>query len=302
MKRSFGQLFRKAFGVHLGVFHQHDPVPLSALNFQNEIPSQPGLPGIAVVTPSFNQAAFVARTVNSVVTQDFCSAEYIVQDAMSTDGTSNILKRISGAFNVFYEEDDGQADALNRGFSKTKAPIMAWLNSDDVLLPGALRRVAATFAAHPEIDVLYGDRLIIDECDNVIGAWVLPYHDETVMRIVDYIPQETLFWRRSAWERAGGYIDVNFDFALDWEFILRLAKSGCRFTHLPCFLGGFRYHPAQKTLTEYEAIGRAEIFKLRKVYGDGNFVVNTAAHMKFLAAHRTAHSLAWAALSKKVEL
>ncbi len=300
MKRSFGQQIRNALGVRLGVFDQHSPVPLDALNLQVEIPCLEDLPGIAAVTPSFNQVEFVSRTVESVLSQNVRSLEYIVQDGMSTDGTTEILTGFSGRLKVFSEKDRGQADAINKGFSRTEAPIMAWLNSDDVWLPGALKRVAATFAARPDIDVLYGDRLIIDEHDNVIGAWVLPYHDETVVRIVDYIPQETLFWRRSAWERAGGYIDVNFDFALDWEFILRLLKTGSRFAHIPFFLGAFRCHQAQKTSTQFETRGREEVAKLRQAYNRDGFLMKKTAHARFLAAHRNAHSSAWASVSKRL--
>ena len=94
---------------------------------------------------------------------------------------------------------------------------MAYLNSDDLLLPGALPTVAAYFAQHPEVEVVYGHRVVIDEAGDEIGRWVLPPHDDKALRWADYIPQETLFWRRSIWGKSGGRMDETFRFALDWE-------------------------------------------------------------------------------------
>lgn len=279
-------------GIRLGVFDQHKPVPLKSMNLDVGVPLSETGPQIAVVTPSFNQAEFVAQTVESVLSQSENPLEYVVQDGGSTDNTANVLQKYAGQLRFFSEKDEGQADAINKGFSKTTAPIMGWLNSDDLLLPGALQRVAATFAANPEADVLYGNRLLIDEQNNVIGEWVLPYHDEIVMRHINYIPQETLFWRRRAWERAGGTIDVNFDFALDWEFILRLCETGSRFIHVPEFLGAFRCHEMQKTATNFQTRGRQEIANLRRIYRAGGSLENGIAHARFLAAHRLAHSKA----------
>ena len=94
---------------------------------------------------------------------------------------------------------------------------MGWLNSDDSINPKALRFVAEYFATHPEADVIYGNRIIIDENDQEIGRWLMPPHDDRVLDWIDYVPQETLFWRKRAWDRAGG-IDPTFQFALDWDF------------------------------------------------------------------------------------
>ena len=134
---------------------------------------------ISIVTPSYNQAPFIERTLRSVLDQGYPDLQYFVQDGGSKDGTADILERHADRLAGFdCQPDGGQAQAINRGFARTDGEIMAWLNSDDILLPGALAHVAAKFAAHPEIDVLYGHRVLIDENDCEIGRWIMPaqYH------------------------------------------------------------------------------------------------------------------------------
>jgi glycosyltransferase involved in cell wall biosynthesis len=188
----------------------------------------------------------------------------VVQDGGSTDETPEILdtyrSRLAAAV---IEPDEGQSDALNRGFARTSGEIMAYLNADDLLLPGSLASVAAYFREHPEVDVVYGHRVVIDEFDAEIGRWVMPPHDDEVLKWVDYLPQETMFWRRSIWDRAGGHIDATMKFAMDWELILRFQKARATFVRLPRFIGAFRVHPHQKTSAEIESVGMAEMDRLR---------------------------------------
>ncbi len=161
------------------------------------------------------------------------------------------------------ESDDGQADAINRGFRGTTGEIMAWLNSDDLLLPGSLAYVACYFVRHPEVDVVYGHRLLIDERDSRIGAWVLPRHDDAALTVADFVPQETLFWRRRSWVSVGGRVDSSFRFAIDWDLLLRFREAGAKIVRLPRYLGAFRVHDTQKT-TSLELLGLEECDRLRK--------------------------------------
>ena len=110
---------------------------------------------------------------------------------------------------------------------------MAWLNSDDLLLPGALFYVAEYFRKHPEVDVIYGHRIIINEDNRETGRWVLPPHNDNMLQWADYVPQETMFWRRDLWDKVGGYVDESFQFAMDWELILRFRNAGAVFSS--CF-------------------------------------------------------------------
>ena len=139
---------------------------------------------------------------------------------------------------------------------------MAWINSDDFYLPGALRFVADYFARHPEVDVLYGHRILVDEQSREVGRWFLPRHSDEILRLNDFVPQETLFWRRRIWDRVGG-IDPSFKFAMDWDLLLRFADAGARIVRVPYFLACFRLHPAQKTSAAMHHYGQAEIDRLR---------------------------------------
>lgn len=222
------------------------------------------IPSISIVTPSFNQGAFIGRTIDSVLQQGYPRLKYFVQDGGSDDETQNVLKRCEGSLSGWHSSPDGgQSQAINLGFARTSGEIMAWLNSDDLLLPGALARVAVHFARRPEVDVIYGNRLLIDENDMEIGRWILPGHDSKALCWADYVPQETLFWRRSLWNKVGARVDESFRFAMDWDILLRFREAGARFAHLPHFLGAFRVHSQQKTSAAIHSQGFQEMDRLR---------------------------------------
>lgn len=221
-------------------------------------------PSISIVTPSFRQASYITRTIESVLGQRYPALEYFIQDGGSQDGTVEILKHYTECLSGWTSEpDDGQSQAINRGFIKTHGEIMAWLNSDDLLMPGTLAYVAEYFVSHPDVDVVYGQRILIDEHDREIGRWILPPHDDKVLSWADFVPQETLFWRRTIWEKAGGSIDETFRFAMDWDLLLRFRKAGARMVRLPKFLGAFRIHEAQKTSAAINDVGHQEMHRLR---------------------------------------
>ncbi|MES2212651.1 MAG: glycosyltransferase, partial [Pseudomonadota bacterium] len=119
------------------------------------------------------------------------------------------------------------------------------------------------FTQHPDIDVVYGNRILIDSQDQVIGEWILPKHTNHILSWVDYVPQETLFWRRKIWDAAGGGIDETFHFAMDWDLLIRFKNAGARFAHVPRFLGCFRVHDEQKTNQHIARVGTEEMRRLR---------------------------------------
>lgn len=222
---------------------------------------------ISVVTPSFNQGAFIKKTIESVIEQNYCNLEYIIYDSCSEDGTQDVLKNISQRkIKCFVEKDKGQADGINKGFMKSSGEIMAWINSDDIYLPGTFNYVVNYFNTHPEVDVVYGHRVLIDSDDNEIGRWVLPRHDKKVLYWADFIPQETLFWRRSIWEKIGCTLTEEFNFALDWDLLLRFQETGAKIIRLPRFLASFRVHPLQKTTAQISSLGENEMSRVRKKY------------------------------------
>ncbi len=265
--RRLNRIYRRHRYPKLGLLAHHEPMHMQSWGLppKTDYSRFSGdWPRIALVTPSYGQGKFIARTIDSVLHQNYPALEYFVQDGASVDGTLDILKQYSDRLSGWESTSDGgQSQAINKGFTKINGELMAWLNSDDILLPGALAYVGAYFAGHPEVDVVYGHRILIDERDFEIGRWILPRHDDAILSWNDYIPQETLFWRRAIWDKVGGRIDEDFSFAMDWDLLLRFRKAGARFVCLPRFLGGFRVHDAQKTWVTIRDVGRKEMSKLR---------------------------------------
>jgi glycosyltransferase involved in cell wall biosynthesis len=261
------------------------------MSYFKPCPSTP-TPSIALVTPSYEQGRFLERTIQSVLMQSYPALEYVVQDGGSSDESLAVIRSCQDSLFAWSSEPDvGQADAINRGFARTSGKIMGWLNSDDLLLPGALAFVAAYFERRPDVDVLYGNRILIDEHDRQIGLWILPRHDDDVLRVTDYVPQETLFWRRSAWDAAGAAVDPTFEFALDWDLLLRLQAAGARIEHVSRFLGAFRVHEAQKSLAA-KGVGAQEIQRLRqRTLGDEPFHEDSFRLLRsYLFRHRVLHA------------
>jgi glycosyltransferase involved in cell wall biosynthesis len=223
------------------------------------------MPLVSIVTPSYNQAGYIGRTMDSVLGQNYPNLEYFVQDGGSQDGTVEVLKVYSNQLSGWESKPDGgQSQAINLSFARTSGEIMAWLNSDDVLLPGAIHTAVEYFNRHPEVDVVYGNRLLIDENDMEIGRWIMPGHDSGVLSWADYVPQETLFWRRRIWDKVGGKIDESFKFAMDWDLLVRFRDVGAHFAHIPRFMGAFRIHEHQKTLAVINEIGHKEMDRIRE--------------------------------------
>lgn len=248
----------------LGELVQYPPRPLLITNQDMKLYSPEKLPSLSIVTPSFNQGIFIKRTLDSVLFQDYPHLEYVVQDGGSTDETINILEQYDSSLTHWEsKKDNGQTQAINLGFAKTQGEIMAYLNSDDLLLPNALHYIGNYFAEHEEVDVVYGHRILINQEDQEIGRWVLPRHSSNVLSWADYIPQETLFWRRRIWEKVGGKLDESFHFAMDWDLLLRFREAGAKFARLPRFLGAFRIHHQQKTSAEINQAGQLEMNRLR---------------------------------------
>jgi GT2 family glycosyltransferase len=254
-----------AIRPRLGMLYQYDPKPLDIPAHYADAPKVDAPPKISIVTPSFRQAAFIERTIQSVLDQKYPNLEYWVQDGGSDDGTVQILERYAPQIAGWESrKDSGQSEAINAGFAHTSGDIMAWLNSDDVLLPGALAYVADFFTRNPDVDVVYGHRININAQDHEIGRWMMPPHNAGVLSWADFVPQETLFWRRATWDKAGGRIDESFKFAMDWDLLVRFREAGARFARLPRFIGGFRIHPQQKTSANITDVGFQEMNRIRQ--------------------------------------
>ncbi|MCF7689286.1 MAG: glycosyltransferase [Cephaloticoccus sp.] len=225
-------------------------------------------PKLSLVTPSYQQARYLRETMRSVLDdQPGVDCQYVVRDGGSSDGSADLIREQADRLHAWTcAPDDGQAHAIAQGFAQTSGgpdDVMGWLNSDDYYLPGALAFVADFFARHPEVDVVYGHRILVDADSQEIARWFLPKHDPEVLRLNDFVPQETLFWRRRVWEKVGG-LDTSFHFAMDWDLLLRFQASGAKIVRVPYFLACFRSHAAQKTSAVMHSTGQNEITRLRE--------------------------------------
>jgi glycosyltransferase involved in cell wall biosynthesis len=192
-----------------------------------------GTTRISLVTPSFNQARFIGRTIDSVLLQEGpFELDYRVIDGGSTDGTRAILESYGARLRWVSEPDQGQVDAINKGLKTATGDLVGWINSDDLLMPGALARIVAAFEAVPTTVWVHGRCVIIDEADRSIRRWVSLYkhyrcrhHSFDNLLTEDYVSQMTAFWRRSVHQEIG-YLDPALDLSFDYDWFLRLARRG----------------------------------------------------------------------------
>jgi glycosyltransferase involved in cell wall biosynthesis len=256
-RRPAGMVAVDLIGLPLVVFFRLIPRPslpepgafANVIAPEDPLPPLENPPKISIVTPSYQQGRYLEWTMRSVLEQGYPNLEYVVMDGGSTDETGEILSRYQDRLTYCESSPDkGQADAVVRGFAHTTGEIMAYLNSDDVLAPGALDFAARFFAAHPEVDAVYSHRVFIDESNIVTRYWILPPHHTWMMQRWDYIPQETCFWRRRIYEKVGG-IDPSFQFALDYDLFVRFMEHG-RMERVDRFLGAFREHASSKTVQQ----------------------------------------------------
>lgn len=215
---------------------------------------------LSVITPSYNQAAFLKQTMDSVLDQAIPGMEYVVIDGKSTDGSVELIRSYEDRLNGWVSEKDrGQADAVNKGVSRTHGEIIGWLNSDDLYLPGAVGKALAYLSAHPEADAVYGDVISIDGEGKMIN--VMRFDQYTLEDLMSFrvISQPGVFFRRSAWEKAEG-LDLSYHYMLDHHLWLRMASRG-KFAYLPEPLAAARFHAEAKNRAHPEDFGK-EAYRL----------------------------------------
>lgn len=211
-------------------------------------------PRFCIVTPSYNTGRYIGPAVRSVLDQDYPRVDYVVMDGGSTDGTVGVLKSFGPRLQWVSQKDAGQSDAINRGFARTGegdgGDVLGWLNSDDTYAPGAFRAAADYFAAHPEVDLLYGDATYTDARGRHIAncVHVEPYRRHRLFHYSDFIVQPACFFRRRAFDAVGG-VDVSIHWAMDYDLWLRIVAAGFKVAYLPRVLAHFRWLAENKTAT-----------------------------------------------------
>lgn len=239
----------------------------------------PDQPRVSIVTPSLNQGRFLARTIESVLSQSYANIEYIVMDGGSTDESLEILRRYGDRLHWVSEKDNGQADAINKGFSRSTGEIRAYLNSDDTLEPDAIAKVVAFFAEHPDVDMVYGDANYIDEQDRVTGSYNTAEYSFERLMFDCCICQPATFWRSSI-ARLVGEFDVSLHLVMDYDYWLRLDRAGGTIHHMSTLLANSRLYADTKTLSRRTDIYRElfDICRRHAGYVDRNYYLGYWNH------------------------
>lgn len=187
----------------------------------------PEQPLVTIITPSYNQGAYIRATIESVLSQDYPNIEYLVIDGGSTDETVNILREYEGRLTWVSEPDNGQSDAINKGFRQANGDILAWLNSDDIYLPGAVSESVAILQANGDVDLVYGDIQLIDANGAVIKTPVRSKPFSLKMLLTDFstLHQQSAFFRRSIIDRVG-LLNEQLHYFMDIELWMRIALAG----------------------------------------------------------------------------
>ena len=232
---------------------------------KNPVEYKPSRPLVSIVMPTRNHAHFIRESIDSVLSQSYDNVELLVMDGASTDNTVEILKSYGERIRWISEPDKGQADAINKGMALLNGEILAYLNSDDILLPGALETAVTYFNDHPECDMVYGNADYIDVNGVVTGAYkAADYSFERLMQDC-CVCQPAAFWRRRIAQRIGPF-DVSMQTAMDYEYWLRMATSGAIIQHTDNKFAQSRLHEDAKTLAMRGVI-YDEVFEICEKHG-----------------------------------
>ena len=223
-------------------------------------------PLVSIVTPCYNAAPFIRRTIESVLSQDYPRIEYIVMDAGSTDGTVEILESYGARLNYVSEPDGGAADAINRGFLRSIGIIFAWLNADDVYLPGAVTMAVRHLTGSPQSGVVYGEGIWVDENDAILGRYPTqsPYSAAALEREC-FICQPAAWMTRAAFESVG-MLNPKLVCSFDYDLWIRLSRT-YSFLAAPETLATSRMHSQNKSLNQRTAVFQETIALLQRHVG-----------------------------------
>jgi glycosyltransferase involved in cell wall biosynthesis len=203
---------------------------------------------VSIVTPSYNQSRFIEDTIQSVLSQDYPQIEYLVVDGASTDGTVDIIRKYEARLAWWVSErDQGQTDAINKGFARATGQILAWLNSDDTYEPEAVSAAVRYLQEHPDVGMVYGDCNYINKDGELIGQFKSRQTSyRRIRRGYNHIPQQTMFFRAELWKDVGP-LDPSFHYAMDYDLWTRLAARS-EIKYVPQTWANFRLHTSGKTI------------------------------------------------------
>ncbi len=224
-------------------------------------------PKISIITPSYNQAEFVERTILSVLNQNYPNLEYIIIDGGSTDHSMEIIKKYEKYLAYWVSEKDrGQSDALNKGFRIATGELVGWQNSDDIYLPKSIEKIAMEYKKSPTFDVYFGNMLTIDEADNIITELrYTPFSLFCLLYEGYNIPNQSLLFKKDIAKRYP--LNENLKYAIDGELFLRIGVDKNKFKFIREYLGCLRIQPSAKGQTISKTIGFDEWVSIRRSFG-----------------------------------
>lgn len=245
----------------------------------------PSWPKISIVTPSYNQAEFLERTILSVLNQNYPNLEYIIIDGGSTDGSIDIIKKYEKYFAYWVSEKDrGQSNALNKGFRIATGDLVGWQNSDDIYLPQAFEKIVKAYRNNPDYDVHFGNIYFISPDDNIIrDLRFVRFSPFSLIYEGTVLANQSAFLSRSLFQRYG-YLDERYKFTMDYEFWVRIRNG--KFFFIREFLGGFRLHNDAKT-AKISEIGFNEHRTVLMTYGYNNTKLKVSLFKYFSKVRRT---------------
>ncbi|HBI00613.1 MAG TPA: glycosyltransferase family 2 protein [Flavobacteriales bacterium] len=204
---------------------------------------------VTVVIPSYNQGHFIEETILSLKAQGVSDLEVLLLDGGSTDNTLKVIERHNKVFKtIISEKDNGQADAINRGFKMATGDILCWLNSDDYLMPRTLEKVLEIFRTRGNGMVIGNAMHFYQGSSRIRGSEVCERHGKYDIRLVDYLIQPSTFWTRDVWERTGT-LDENLSYVFDWDWFIRAIRSGISVFPVYDYLSAYRIHSEHKSGT-----------------------------------------------------
>jgi glycosyltransferase involved in cell wall biosynthesis len=221
---------------------------------------------VSIITPSYQQANFIGRTLKSVACQNGAEIEHVVFDGGSTDGTVEILTNFKPEVRWVSRKDKGQANAVNQGICNTDGEIIGWLNSDDIYYDGAISCIVEYFQNNPDADVVYGMADHIDKMGNAFEIYPTEPWDFNRLKDICFICQPALFLRRDVIKKHG-FLDESLNYCMDYDYWLRLGKAGVRFHYLERKIAGSRLYKENKTLSDRVVVHKEINDVLKKQLG-----------------------------------
>lgn len=215
------------------------------------------LPKITIVTPSFNQGNFIRETIESILSQNYDNLEYFIIDGGSTDNTLEIIEEYSNQINYWVsEKDKGQSDAINKGVSRATGELFAWVNSDDILLPNCLQKIAECYLQNERVDIIHSNSVYIDSrsCINKmvrVPKQTLFFANHGVWSI----PQPSVFYKTETFKRVG-YLNEQYQLSMDLDLWMRFVRSKCTICYIPQYLGAFRWQEQSKSTLSIQKMGK----------------------------------------------